>query len=68
MASDPLYIQLLKAQLAEAKRDTERLANWMIQNSYATGHGDSIAALVSELDWQHKERLNAAMAQKETKA
>lgn len=37
--------------------DTEILADWMMANGYATGHGDDVAALVGELDWQHRERM-----------
>lgn len=36
--------------------DRELLALWMIENSYATGHGDTFADLLAELTWQHAER------------
>lgn len=61
----PIYDEeveaMLRAALAdpecnEALRDKERLATWMIKNSYATGHGDSLPDLIRELDWQHAER------------
>jgi len=32
--------------------DKEKLAQWMIQRGYATGHGDSVEDLLQELDWQ----------------
>jgi hypothetical protein len=35
--------------------DKETLAAWMIENGFATGHGDSIKDLLSELTWQIKE-------------
>jgi hypothetical protein len=35
----------------------ETLAQWMIQRGYATGHGDTVADLLHELDWQITERL-----------
>jgi hypothetical protein len=35
--------------------DREKLARWMIANGFATGHGDTIDALLDELDWQIKE-------------
>lgn len=38
----------------------EALSAWMIANSYATGHGDTVEDLIAELDWQHKERLAIA--------
>src|SRR5208337_3346727 len=36
---------------AEA-RGREKLAQWMMQHSFATGHGDTLADLLKELDWQ----------------
>lgn len=38
----------------EASR--EELAAFMLRNSFATGHGDTFADLLSELEWQVKER------------
>jgi hypothetical protein len=35
-----------------APSQTEQLAHWMIENSFATGHGDSFADLLKELTWQ----------------
>lgn len=37
--------------------DTEVVAKWMMANSYATGHGDDVASLIAELDWQHQRRM-----------
>jgi hypothetical protein len=31
---------------------TERVAKWMIAHSFATGHGDTLDDLLSELEWQ----------------
>lgn len=45
-------------QGAESQHDTEdreKLAKWMIENSFATGHGDTIDDLLSELTWQVSE-------------
>lgn len=36
----------------------ERLLSFMIDNGYATGHGDTFAELFGELEWQHRERIN----------
>lgn len=44
----------------DAKREIERLrscstaalAEWMITNGFATGHGDTMADLLRELTWQ----------------
>jgi hypothetical protein len=38
---------------------TEALAAWMIANSYATGHGDTVEDLLRELDWQHAKKIAA---------
>jgi hypothetical protein len=35
--------------------DKEKLARWMLRNSFATGHGDTIDDLLKELDWQIEE-------------
>lgn len=41
------------ASVAAAER--EKVAHWMIQRSYATGHGDTTEDLLSELEWQIRE-------------
>jgi hypothetical protein len=41
----------------EINNSVECVAAFMLSNSYATGHGDDVGALVTELAWQHKERL-----------
>jgi hypothetical protein len=35
--------------------DREKLAAWMIENSFATGHGDTMDDLLKELEWQVQE-------------
>ncbi|NDE55191.1 MAG: hypothetical protein EB069_11635, partial [Actinobacteria bacterium] len=35
--------------------DKEKLAQWIIQRGYATGHGDTIEDLLNELEWQKQE-------------
>ena len=42
--------------------DKEKLAQWMIQQGYATGHGDTIEDLLKELEWQVAEREREACA------
>ena len=44
-----------------AAAEREKVAKWMIQHSYATGHGDTIEDLIAELDWQIAENWNRAM-------
>ena len=41
----------------------ERVARWMIQHGYATGHGDSIEDLLEELEWQILESEREACAE-----
>ena len=36
--------------------DKEKLAKWMIEQGYATGHGDTIEDLLKELQWQIEEQ------------
>jgi len=36
----------------QAMSDKEKVAQWMIQHGYATGHGDTIEDLLNELSWQ----------------
>ena len=49
------------ALVADAER--EKLAAWMIERGYATGHGDTIEDLLKELEWQIAEREREACAQ-----
>ena len=44
--------------------DLEKVAAWMMQRGYATGHGDTIEDLLTELDWQIAERIDAAIRAK----
>lgn len=32
--------------------DLERVAQWMMANGYATGHGDTVEDMLVELEWQ----------------
>lgn len=43
------------AQLVAA-HEREKVAKWMIERSYATGHGDTIEDLLNQLEWQVRER------------
>jgi hypothetical protein len=42
------------ALVAAAERN--KLAAWMIERGYATGHGDTVEDLLKELEWQIAER------------
>ena len=45
-----------------AAHERERVSAWMIQRSYATGHGDTIEDLLVELEWQVRESEREACA------
>lgn len=36
--------------------DLEKVAKWMMDKGYATGHGTSVVDLLQELEWQIAER------------
>ena len=44
----------------EKKASRELVASWMINNGFATGHGDTLEDLLKELTWQVKEILERA--------
>ena len=46
-------VQRFAALVAAAERN--KLAAWMIERGYATGHGDTIEDLLKELEWQIEE-------------
>ena len=43
--------------------ERNKIAQWMIDRSYATGHGDTIEDLITELEWQVREEEREACAQ-----
>lgn len=45
-----------------AAAEREKVAAWMINRSYATGHGDAVEDLLKELDWQIRESEREACA------
>jgi hypothetical protein len=45
-----------RAEARAAGAAEERVADWMMQRSYATGHGDTVESLLGELEWQAIER------------
>jgi hypothetical protein len=57
-------LERFAALVAAAER--EKLAQWMIEHGYATGHGDTTEDLLTELDWQADERIiKTAAAERE---
>ena len=55
MCSDVLA--LIETEIATER---EKVAQWMMDKGYATGHGDSIEDLVKEIEWQVAEREREA--------
>ena len=49
----------MDAETARAE-ERESVAAWMIRQGFATGHGDTLADLLSELAWQIDELEVAA--------
>ncbi len=47
---------------AAVQAEREKVAKWMIERGYATGHGDTIEDLLKELEWQVMEREQEACA------
>ena len=60
---EPVPFSLLErfaALVSAAER--EKVSVWMIQRSYATGHGDTTEDLLQELEWQVRESEREACA------
>ena len=53
------YIKELEEAVAAER---EKVAQWMMRQGYATGHGESIEDLLKELEWQIREREREACA------
>ena len=51
------------AYAAGAAAERNKLAKWMIQRSYATGHGDTVEDLLKELEGQIRESEREACIQ-----
>jgi hypothetical protein len=47
--------------------DKEKLAAWMIDNRFATGHGDTMDDLLRELTWQVQEMKDQLWSYRKTK-
>ena len=47
-----------------AAQEREKVAAWMIERNYATGHGDTTEELLKELAWQIDEDLDKARSER----
>ena len=54
----PVGMALYRRPLVEAE-DREKVAQWMMKEGYATGHGDTVEELLKELEWQISEKLTS---------
>ena len=54
--------QVIRFAFLVAAAEREKVAVWMIQRSYATGHGDTTEDLLQELEWQVRESEREACA------
>jgi len=55
-------VQLERFAALVAAAEREKLAAWMIERGYATGHGETVEDLLKELEWQIAEREREACA------
>ena len=51
------FYQLERFAALVAAAEREKVAQWMIKHSFATGHGDTVEDLLKELEWQIEERI-----------
>lgn len=51
--STPQELERFATLVAAAERN--KLAGWMMERGYSTGHGDTLEQLLEELDWQIRE-------------
>jgi hypothetical protein len=52
----PIDEELFRLAALVAAHEREKVAKWMVERSYATGHGDTIEDLLTEINWQAAER------------
>ena len=55
-------LERFAALVAAAER--EKVAAWMMERGYATGHGGTVEDLLKELDWQIDEDLDKARSER----
>lgn len=52
---DELTIAYMDGHAKGTAAERNKLATWMMEKGYATGHGDTIEDMLKELDWQIRE-------------
>ena len=58
----PSWHELERFAQLVAQAERNKVAQWMIRRSYATGHGDTVEDLLKELEWQVAEAEREACA------
>ena len=62
---DPAVVLPVRMALYRApEQEREKVAQWMMEKGYATGHGDTIEDLLKELEWQIDEDLDKARGER----
>ena len=56
LTSDERWAAVVRFANLVAAAERNNVAKWMIDRSYATGHGDTVEDLLVQLEWQVKER------------
>ena len=62
ITSDERWAAVVRFANLVAAAERNKVAQWMIDRSYATGHGDTVDDLLNELEWQVKEQEREACA------
>ena len=63
LTSDERIAAVVRFANLVAAAERNKVAQWMIARSYATGHGDTVEGLLNELDWQVREEERELCAQ-----
>jgi hypothetical protein len=57
----PFFADLERFAALVTAAEREKVARWMMERGYSTGHGDTTEDLLQELDWQIAENWNRAL-------
>lgn len=60
--ADMHFPALMRFAALVAAAERNKLAEWMMEQGYATGHGDNMEEMLNELDWQIRESEREACA------
>jgi len=60
------YYDLERFSSLVAAAEREKVAQWMMAQGYATGHGDTMEDLLAEIEWQIEDRIKNIIRSKIT--